>query len=266
MISTRWIAVVILLASPAAAQSLKFEQTAREEEVELLPSPAVQLPNEPSSFDEELEKLQREVAAIKTLRERISEEASRPLGIDSLKVQEQRQELFDLLTKLATRKPSPPPAAAPIVSAPVQPLDPIVEPKPEPKTLGNPSSKTGHPLITDKIVDPYALGRALFRAGDFSGAEQAFRRTTVTDENRIMLQYLIATCLRKQSQWEQAAKAYRIVSENKEDPALRDLALWQMENIRWHQQTATQLEQLRDLRSSSNKPQSNSATNGAGTN
>jgi tetratricopeptide (TPR) repeat protein len=252
MKSTGWIAVAgWLIASPVFAQSLNSlpAPTASEETSEVSVAPQ---PNDVKSFDSELERLRQEIAAIKLLREQVASEANQPLTSDVAAAQEQRRELLELLTKLATKNVSAKPASEP-------PKPRKVSPAPEPrvgaaKVEAKLDKATDHPLITDKIVDPFALGRALFRAEDYSGAEQAFRKVKVTDDNRAMLQYLIATCLRKQSRWEQAAKAYRIVSENKEDPVLRDLALWQLENIRWYQQTESQLKQLRELREPTASP------------
>ena len=219
--------------------------------------------NGSGAFEAELERLREDIAATRSLREKIAAEVSQPLSSDVAVNQEYRRELLEMLTKLATRNVTP--KSAPEPAKPLQtPLEPPAPPAP-PKADISPAAPTVHPLITNKIVDPFALGRALFRAGDYVGAEQAFRKAEVTDSNRVMLQYLIATCLRKQSRLVQAAKAYRIVSENKEDPALRDLALWQLENIRWHQTTESQLKQLRQLRESADPSEDSSQADGGST-
>lgn len=237
MKSTRWIAVAFMLATtPVFAQELASPK---------ITSPANHsdetADHEVGSFENELEHLRQEIAAAKTLRERVVTETAESPEAQAPNRQAQRQELFDLLAKLAARKPSPEPSPA----KPTVTEERLGKPTPEQVT----QPPTAHPLITDKIVDPFALGRALFRAEDYRGAELAFRKVKVTEENRVLLQYLIATCLRKQSQWEQAVRAYRVVAENEVDPALRDLAIWQLENIRWHQQTEAQLKQLREWRS-----------------
>ncbi len=245
MKSTGWIAVAgWLIASPVFAQSPDSlpAPTASEDTSAVSVAPQ---PNGAKSFDSELEQLRQDIAATKLLREQVASEVNQPLASDVALAQEQRRELLELLTKLATKNLSAKPT-----SEPPQPQK--LAPPPGPRIGATKAEtkleKTTHPLITDKIVDPFALGRALFRSDDYSGAEQAFRKVKVTDDNRLILQYLIATCLRKQTRWEQAAKAYRVVSENKDDLALRDLALWQLENIRWYQQTELQLDQLRELR------------------
>lgn len=246
MKKTGWIAIAgWLIAAPVFAQSPDSLPTATASEDTAAISVAPQ-PNDAQSFDSELEQLRQDIAAIKLLSEQVASEANQPLTSDVAVAEEQRRELLELLTKLVTKNVSAKPT-----SEPPKPQKRAPAPGPRigtAKAATNPEKAATHPLITDKIVDPFALGRALFRSEDYSGAEQAFRKVKVTDDNRVMLQYLIATCLRKQSLWEQATKAYRVVSENKDDPALRDLALWQLENIRWYQQTESQFEQVRGLR------------------
>ncbi len=246
MKSARWIAVAgWLIASPVFGQSPDSlpAPNASEDTAEVSVAPQ---PNAAKSFDSELERLRQDIAAIKLLREQVAAEANQPLTRDVAVAEEPRRELLDLLTKLATKNVSAKPTPEP-----PQPQKEAPAPGPRigaAKAESKPENVAAHPLITDKMVDPFALGRALFREEDFVGAEQAFRKVKVTGDNRVLLQYLIANCLRKQSRWEQAAKAYRIVTDNKDDPALRDLALWQLENIRWYQRTELQLKQLRELR------------------
>jgi tetratricopeptide (TPR) repeat protein len=243
MTLARWIAVAtVLIAAPVFAQPMKLPLSPTAANATNAESSA----NSTRSLNEELEGLRREIAATKELREQVAAEARQPVETETLAIQKQRHELLELLAKLATSKPPTPPAAA----EPVKSIPSTTTGARKPEAGQN--STTDHPLITDKIVDPLSLGHALFRTGDYVGAEQAYRKVKVTDENRVLLQYLIANCLRRQSRWEQAAKAYRIVSENKTDPALREMALWQLESIRWHQQTESQLEQLRELRGASN--------------
>lgn len=274
---TRWIAVALcLIAAPILALSEEdaspFPPLNSEEAVPIdLPRPEVGSPSSsdvqltaPFSFDAELQQLRKDIAVTKELREKAAAEASQPFANDAAVAQEQRRILLELLTKLATKSvPSRPTpilnSTLPEVSVP-PPVSPIHEPS---RRASHAETKhdaaATHPLISEKIVDPYALGQALFKAKDFVGAELAFRKVKATDENRILLQYFVATCLRKQSKWDQAAKAYRTVADQKEDPTLRDLAIWQLDNIRWNQQTSSQLEELRQLRQPLETPQSSSA-------
>ena len=206
-----------------------------------------------ASFEAELQQLRQEIAASKLLREEFEKRNTEDSN-NNLTTSEQRRQLTELLSKLAVRglaKKTPP--------VPV-PDPPTPETTTTPPAISKTNSKSAataqsHPLITDKIVDPFALGRTLFRSGDYVGAEQAFRKVKPADDNRTLLRYLIANCLRKQSRWEEAAKAYRIVAESNDDPALQDLAKWQLDNIRWNQKTEAQLEQLRQRREGTNPGQ-----------
>lgn len=256
MKSTRWIAVALcLVTSPAFVFSEDDASVGEQPDppsVVLQDAQQSEAPLSQSlSFDAELEQLRKDIASTKELREKSAAEAGLPYEGDADAAQEQRRILLELLTKLAAKKvepkanwePPPPPAiVSPSATKSEQAHSPAVK-------SGSPdSNEAPHPLISEKIVDPYALGRALFRANDYVGAEQAFRKVAATNENRVLVQYLVATCLRKQSKWEQAAKAYRTIAEQKEDPTLRDFAIWQLDNIRWNQSTNKQLEELRKLR------------------
>ena len=246
MKSTRWIVVAgWLIATPVFAQTLESPLAPETLDESVSTDIAPQF-NGAVSFDLEMERLRQDIAATRSLREQIADEVDQPLSTDAVASEQSRRELLELLTKLATRNVSSKTEPIPVKPQAATPVPPLRDNTTKIELSSNEAAV--HPLITDKMVDSYALGRALFRARDFIGAEQAFRKTKLTDENRVMLQYLIATCLRKQSRIDQAAKAYRIVAENKDDLALRDLALWQLENMRWNQQTELQLDQVRRLR------------------
>lgn len=264
----RWIAAftVLIIANVATAQTSRLSPSVESGSAFVVPAPQ-ELPDTAASegssnsgtldFDAELERFRKEVANTKALREQATAETANQPADNGPVVALQRRELMELLTKLATKnlaaKPEPPPVVSPPVSLPVvkSPPESVVPAKTVAKTEVKPEKPEPHPLITEKVIDAYALGRALFKAEDFVGAEQAFRKVSVTDDNRVQLQYLIATCLRKQSRWTEAAKAFRIVAENDSDPALRDLAKWQLDNIRWYQQTGSQLDKLRKMREKS---------------
>ena len=147
----------------------------------------------------------------------------------------QRQEILDVLTKLATQGLA-------------KKVEPPAHPKRTEPVLSNTPEAIKAPAVTDSAVDQFALGKSLFRAGEYAKAEQAFRKVTLTDDNRLMVKYLIATCLRKRSQWQAASDAYREVAASDKDPVLRDLANFQLDGIRWNQDTEKQIEQLRKQR------------------
>jgi tetratricopeptide (TPR) repeat protein len=150
----------------------------------------------------------------------------------------QRQEMLDILTRLVTRgiEGRPGRKAESKAAAPAIPEIPVMP------------DSVSVPAVTDATVDPFALGKSLFRAGEYARAEQAFRKVVATDDNRLILKYLIATCLRKRSQWQAAIDLYREVAASDKDPVLRDLAKFQLDGIRWNQDTEKQIEQLRKQR------------------
>jgi hypothetical protein len=200
------------------------------------------------SFDIELNQLRDELVAFRALREQMAQ-TTRHIDSDSGTASvQQRRELLDLLAKLASRRV---PRKLPLV------IEPSLSPpeSQEKLPLRSPVGAMPNPQISEKIIDPFALGRVLFRSGDYSGAEQAFIKVRLSDENRMLVQYLIATCLRKQSRWRDADKVYKVVAESDDDPVLRDLAKWQLDNIRWYQQMELQLEKLKQLRSSTSLPE-----------
>ena len=209
-----------------------------------------------NSIEAELKKFRSELRDFQALREEMSRDTKDAEQESERSLLEERQELVELLTKLAksrvTRKPAP-------VAPKAQPeLDDLesensVEPSPTDPQLGQPPSAsfandTANLDPSVDAADSFALGKVLFRNNDFVGAEKAFRHATVAPENQMTLKYLLATCLRRQSNWKQAMDGYKEVAESNQDPVLRDLAKWQLENIRWHQQSETQLEQLRKQR------------------
>ncbi len=234
------------------------------------------------SLEDELIQLRRELKSFDAARDEVLR-STKTVDVESDRVAiQQRQELLDVLTKLATKgitrrsKPVAPSApqvigtpqvtnvprstsvtavdpfaepVAPVVKPPVTPVAPKPVVIPEPPTFP----------IPDDPADPFALGNVLFRSGDYVAAEKAFAKVQPTDENRMMLKFLTATCLRKRSQWKPASDAFRVVAASNQDPVLRDLAKWQLDNMAWYQQTESQLDQMRaerDKRTATSKSRS----------
>ena len=215
------------------------------------------------SLEEELTQLRRELKSFDVARDELLR-STKTVDAESDRVAiQQRQELLDVLTKLATkgitRRSKPVASSTPQVtstprSTSVNAVDPFAEPvtpvvtppiaapvAPKPVIIPEPPA---FPIPEDP-ADPFALGNVLFRSGDYASAEKAFAKVQPTDENRMMLKFLTATCLRKRSQWKPANDAFRVVAGSNQDPVLRDLAKWQLENLAWSQQTESQLDQMR---------------------
>lgn len=187
-----------------------------------------------SSLESEIDALRADLHAFHTLSDEVARSARVAEAEADRTTLRQRQEMLDLLTKLATQG---------ITGK----TEKKAEARKAPVALPIPDSVIV-PSVTDAAVDQFALGKVLFRAGEFAKAEQAFRKATVTEENRLMLKYLVATCLRKRSQWQAAIEGYREVAASDKDPVLRDLAKFQLDGIRWNQDTEKQIDLLRKQR------------------
>ncbi len=230
------------------------------------------------SLEDELTQLRRELKSFDAARDEVLR-STKTVDAESDRVAiQQRQELLDMLTKLATkgisRRPKSVVPSVPQVVSSVpratsanavdpfaEPVAPVVTPPiaapvaPKPVVIPEPPAFP----IPDDPADPFALGNVLFRSGDYASAEKAFAKVQPTDENRMMLKFLTATCLRKRSQWKPASDAFRVVAGSNQDPVLRDLAKWQLENMAWYQQTESQLDQMRaerDKRTATSKSRS----------
>ncbi|MDB5343597.1 MAG: hypothetical protein JWP89_1974 [Schlesneria sp.] len=216
-------------------------------ELNAVPLPAVPLSSPPApgisgrsgsfnnageTLEGELDALRSDLRSFHSLSEEVARNARAAEADADRTMIRQRQEMLDILTKLAT-----------------QGLTKKVEQPERPKlVLSTRPEAISVPTVTDSAVDQFALGKSLFRAGEYVKAEQAFRKVAVGDDNRLMVKYLIATCLRKRSQWKGAVEAYREVAASDKDPVLRDLANFQLDGIRWNQDTELQIEQLRKQR------------------
>jgi len=226
------------------------------------PMPLPPAPSAPGdaelTIEAEIKKFRTELREFQSIREDVSLGTKTTAADTERMALQQRQELLDLLAKLAkagmNRRPAPPASTTTPgqnrKTQPSEPANPPDEPDLTSEIEPNPQTTPIEPIdiAGSEIADPFGLGKVLFRGGDFVGAEKAFRKAKVSSENEMMLKYLLATCLRRQSKWQPAIEAYKTVAESNLDPVLRDLAKWQLDNIRWHQQTENQLEQLRKQR------------------
>jgi TolA-binding protein len=195
-------------------------------------------PEVPASLEAELEQFRSELREFQALREEVSKSTQATDQENDRLSQRHRQDLLEILTRMskvgarrkptASTEPNRTESSSSTSSLPPAPMPAFSSPE-----------------ITPHLADPFALGKVLFRTGDFVNAEKAFRRVTATIDNESTLNYLIATCLRRQSKWEAAITVYKVVAESERDPSLSALAKWQIDNIRWHQDSEAQLEQMR---------------------
>lgn len=196
---------------------------------------------DPSTLEGELEALRAELEAFHALSDEVTRETRNAESDAERTLHRHRQELLDLLTRLATQSVNRKSPRKHEETKPALATEPTVPVVPE-------SIESQTPPVTDAAIDQFALGKVLFRAGDYVKAEQAFRKVAQTPDNQLMLKYLIATCLRKRSQWQAAMDAYNDIAASDQDPVLRDLAKFQLDGIRWTQETEKQIEQLRKQR------------------
>lgn len=204
------------------------------------PARPLDQPSGPSALEYEIEALRSDLQSFHALSDEVARSARTAEAEADRAMIRQRQEMLDILTKLATQG-----LAKKAVENPEERKRRVIEPAPEPIAA---------PAVTDTAVDHFALGKVLFRAGEYAKAEQAFRKVAVTEENRLLVKYLVATCLRKRSQWPAAIEGYREVAASDKDPVLRDLAKFQLDGIQWNQETEKQIEQLRKQREKQAKP------------
>jgi tetratricopeptide (TPR) repeat protein len=170
----------------------------------------------------------------------------------SLEVQDSaklRLKLGGLLTQLGLRKDhlSVPSRAEPTPAK--KDLDPSPAPKVSPKQPVEVIKEDSVPF--SKTLDPMALASALFRAGNYQGAAQAYQMLPLDGMNadeRAPVQYLIATCLRKLGKNEDAAVLYREVANVKGDENLASAAQWQLNTQRWQREMNDQLKNILDRR------------------
>lgn len=237
------------LAIPVAAQEpdvprpLETFESQVAPELNSVPQPAQPKPMTTGStaLDAELEALRADLRTFHVLGDEVARSLRAAEAEADRTLIRQRQEMLDILTRIATqgiKKPEP-------KQEEVRKPEPITPPAPD---------STSPPVVSDKAVDQFALGKVLFRAGEYAKAEQAFRKVPSNSENAPMLKYLIATCLRKQSQWTAACDLYREVADSDKDPVLRDLAKFQLDGIRWNQETEQQIQQLRKQRERTTAP------------
>src|SRR5262249_7109055 len=176
-------------------------------------------------------------------------------GTDTAELIEMRLRLAELLATLenhtakaaaadkAARSPSPEPKTAPPTPAPSR--------NQSLRFGAGESIRPGNEKLyasSDKPLDPMALGRALFRIGDYESALTKFRRidlNTLNRLDRVAVQYLTATCMRKLGRTDEAAALYREIVNAKVDPMLVDCAQWQLSELSWRKDLEAQLARLR---------------------
>jgi hypothetical protein len=161
-----------------------------------------------------------------------------------------RLRLSEVLTRLGSKMNQPRiPVASPATETPAKPpvhgTEKSPAQKPPPAEEATPLPDIARPL------DPMALAQVLFKAGNYAPALQTFRlidqRGMKADE-RLPIQYLIATCLKRLGKTEAAAGVFREIANSRGDADLAVCAQWQLSSLRWQQDLRTQIDTIRQRR------------------
>lgn len=113
------------------------------------------------------------------------------------------------------------------------------------------SVATKSATVTDAPVDPLALAQSLFRAGDYTAALNAYRKLDKEDqkpEDRIVIQYMMACCLRKLGKVDEASVLYREAANSPGNDFLMENAQWYLRIMKDRRELEAQLEELRQRR------------------
>ncbi len=119
-----------------------------------------------------------------------------------------------------------------------------------------PLSRSADTAIGEKPIAPMELAQLLFGAGNYEGALAAFRlldSTTLSREDRLLVHYLQASCLRKLGRHDEALQLLREIANSRTDAFAVECARWQLTHLRWQQETQHRLTELRSRREDSNQ-------------
>jgi tetratricopeptide (TPR) repeat protein len=125
------------------------------------------------------------------------------------------------------------------------------------KTAPGDGSTTERPLTAqrdfsaDGPVDGAGLGRALFLSGDYTGALKAYETLATTEQlpdDRLLTQYMIASCQRKLGKLEDAIARYREIANSGGSETLVKNAQWHLKAIKERQELVAEVERIRARR------------------
>jgi tetratricopeptide (TPR) repeat protein len=206
------------------------------------------------------EELVREINRLHKEREDLAKERARLEGRQpdtdtpaALELAQMRQKLGVVLQHLATGAPL---VVRPPNTMPESTLNPRQS---NPASASEPQSPTGPtgPGVTANTIhgrpqgDAYLEAQALFRAAQYKEALAAYRALqpeSLDGEERLLVQYLTACCLRKLGKLDDAATLYRQVADAREDDLLTECSLWHLSTIGWRRDVEKQLTEIRTAR------------------
>ncbi len=106
-------------------------------------------------------------------------------------------------------------------------------------------SSAGSPKLDRIPTDPIGLARVLYASKDYDGVLRTLRMTDMEmmdKQDRAFARYLIGSCLRMEGKRSEAAAMYREVADAKEDEFISECAVWQVQAMKFQQDTQSQLE------------------------
>jgi hypothetical protein len=175
-----------------------------------------------------------------------------------------RLRLTEILTRLGTKTSPPTLVPPPSLLPPAHTNGPGPQQKTEKpggeQTPFNPSIKEGvaPPPELIRPLDPLALAQALFRANKYEASLKAYRlidQRGMRAEERLPIQYMIATCLKRLGKTEEATTLYREIANSRGDESVAGCAQGQLSTLRWQQEMQAQLTSIRQRRAALEKRQ-----------
>jgi hypothetical protein len=161
---------------------------------------------------------------------------------DAAELARLRQRLLALSKRLDQPVSAPPPVSShPRPAVPVQTNE---QPTKGPEV----SPGQGGSHLTS---DPYLQAQAYFRARQYQESLAALRSLppeSLNLDERLLVQYLSACCLRKLGKLDEAVTLYREVADAREDEFLAECSLWHLSNIGWRRDIEQQLVAIRATR------------------
>lgn len=124
-----------------------------------------------------------------------------------------------------------------------------------PSVKANPHADNNGKTGTSTPVDSRTLAETLFLAGDHVAALKIYRQFEQEEQRgdeRTVLQYMIACCLRKLGKFDEASLLYREVANSGGDDVLMENAQWYLREMKERRELEGQLDELRQRRKTLN--------------
>ena len=204
-----------------------------------------QLKSERSGLDSEWKSLSKRRGLPKTFSDQDEQHLQLQLKKALRLIQQSQRELKPI------NDPLQPPNASKTDDA-----EPIVE---TPKSKNAADKSNVKPPVETKHhwrADPLLLAQALFRSERYAEALTAFRLVDLKGkkaEERVPIQFLIASCLLHSGKNEEAAALLRETANSRGDERFAGYAQWQLEVMRWQREVDDRLQNIRQRRQTTEK-------------